>query len=558
MNNNDEHIDEVLIDWSTSFFDDAKDHEELFDDDGNYLEKSGNSKIDAEIEYIYNELDESLQIDTGSIDDFNKERINEITGQKVKNYVDNDTFCNAVILWNAECKAADEAGTKRPPMPDVIGMQMIRMAEGLSRRFNFRNYCVDTETEALTQRGWLNVDQITTEDIILSMDPSDGKLKWSKIHEIFRNDNYDGEMFKLEGSTIDALVTPGHKFLTSNGLKKVEAIINKEHIITNGIPVNGPTSATYTDELVALVAWFITEGNIEKYNRVRDNGVSEYISISQSHKVNDIYCKEIESLLLSIDQNGFSVGRNETMCDFNIKRSSVITKQLLDITQDKELTIDFILALTANQRILLINTMIKGDGSVNKRQYFQKSKYHIDLFLMLCAMSGINTHTTLRKFNAGFGYAEYYIVTLTDKDRCWSERVNFNGGRRKRGMKENIPTVHYKGTIWCPRTDYGTFMCRRGKRAYITGNTYIDEMREDGVYMAIRAVKNFDPIKGKNAFAYFNRCIWQAFCTRIKIEKEENEGKMSLLKDPMYLGYTSESGGDTQIDKDRLISIYDN
>lgn len=228
MKNTDEYIDEVLTDWTTPFFDDVKDHEELFDDDGNYLEKSVNSKIDAEIKYIYNELDESLQIDTGSIDDFNKERINETTGQKVKNYVDNDTFCNAVILWNAECKAALEADLPKPPMPDVIGMQMIRMAEGLSRRFNFRNY------------------------------------------------------------------------------------------------------------------------------------------------------------------------------------------------------------------------------------------------------------------------------------------------------------------------------------------TYIDEMREDGVYMAIRAVKNFDPTKGKNAFGYFNRVLWQAFCTRIKIEKEENEGKMSLLKDPMYLGYTAETGGENQVDKDRLISIYDN
>lgn len=436
MNNNDEHIDEVLIDWSTSFFDDAKDHEELFDDDGNYLEKSGNSKIDAEIEYIYNELDESLQIDTGSIDDFNKERINEITGQKVKNYVDNDTFCNAVILWNAECKAADEAGTKRPPMPDVIGMQMIRMAEGLSRRFNFRNYCVDTETEALTQRGWLNVDQITTEDIILSMDPSDGKLKWSKIHEIFRNDNYDDLMHSLQGTNINALVTPGHKFVTESGLKKIEDIHN-ENIILNGIPVDPVSEYDLSKEYCTLLTWPVD---------LRNN----ILNLSK----------------IEMDHTEYNIQRN-------------------------------------------------------------------DLVQMIASMNGITT----------FINDEEYVEFINEKTFA---------------VTESIADIHYKGTIWCPRTEYGTFMCRRRGITYITGNTYIDEMREDGVYMAIRAVKNFDPIKGKNAFAYFNRCIWQAFCTRIKIEKEENEGKMSLLKDPMYLGYTSESGGDTQIDKDRLISIYDN
>jgi hypothetical protein len=82
-------------------------------------------------------------------------------------------------------------------------------------------------------------------------------------------------------------------------------------------------------------------------------------------------------------------------------------------------------------------------------------------------------------------------------------------------------------------------------------------MRDDAVYMAIRAVKNFDPTKSNNAFGYFNRVMWQAMTTRIKTEKDENDIKMSLLKDPMYLGYTSETS-DNQVDKDRLISVYDN
>lgn len=91
--------------------------------------------------------------------------------------------------------------------------------------------------------------------------------------------------------------------------------------------------------------------------------------------------------------------------------------------------------------------------------------------------------------------------------------------------------------------------------------TYIDEMREDAIYMAIRSVKNYDPRKSNNnnAFGYFNRVIWTAMVTRIKVEKEEYEKKMSLLKDPMYLGYQSQDGtGDENIDKNRMISVYDN
>lgn len=90
--------------------------------------------------------------------------------------------------------------------------------------------------------------------------------------------------------------------------------------------------------------------------------------------------------------------------------------------------------------------------------------------------------------------------------------------------------------------------------------TYLDEMREDAIYMAIRAVKNYDPLKSNNnnAFGYFNRVIWTAMVTRIKIEKDEHEIKLNLLKDPMYLGYESQDGiGDDHIDKNRMISVYD-
>lgn len=91
--------------------------------------------------------------------------------------------------------------------------------------------------------------------------------------------------------------------------------------------------------------------------------------------------------------------------------------------------------------------------------------------------------------------------------------------------------------------------------------TYIDEMREDAIYMAIRSVKNYDPRKSNNnnAFGYFNRVIWTAMVTRIKVEKEEYDKKMMLLKDPMYLGYEPQDGiGDDHIDKNRMISVYDN
>ena len=153
MKYSDEHID----DWSKDFFDskdsyisntdDEEEHEKFY----SKLEKSNKKKkVDDEIEEDEdyeistkigdNDDIEFEKIDTGSIDDFNKTRTSEVTGKQVTNYVDNDTFCNAVVKWNLECQIAKENNQKTPPMPDVIGHAILKIADGLSRRYNFRNY----------------------------------------------------------------------------------------------------------------------------------------------------------------------------------------------------------------------------------------------------------------------------------------------------------------------------------------------------------------------------------------------------------------------------------
>jgi phosphomannomutase len=49
-----------------------------------------------------------------------------------------------------------------------------------------------------------------------------------KILDIFKNPMYSGEMFKLSIKGIDALVTPGHRFQTQEGLKQIEFISGKD------------------------------------------------------------------------------------------------------------------------------------------------------------------------------------------------------------------------------------------------------------------------------------------------------------------------------------------
>src|ERR1044071_7860606 len=113
-------------------------------------------------------------------------------------------------------------------MTSRLASMFLLLVEQYSRRGNWRGYCLSDSHEALTQRGWLGIDDINETDIVLSYDA--GKLKWSKIKSVFRSD-YSGKMFKLAGRGIDALVTPGHRFITQRGLKKVEHLQHDDEVI---------------------------------------------------------------------------------------------------------------------------------------------------------------------------------------------------------------------------------------------------------------------------------------------------------------------------------------
>lgn len=203
-----------------------------------------------------------------------------------------------------------------------LAMMFMLLVERYSKRGNWRGYCCDQNTEALTQRGWLGIDEINETDIILSYDQ--GQLKWSKIKSIFRDD-YDGKMFHLTVTGMDALVTPHHKFITQDGLKEVELLVERDRVI------------------LTENAW----------------------------------------------------------------------------------------------------------------------------------------------------------VTAAD--------IDFHGGKRTDGPNE--PTIDYQGKVWCPETEFGSFMARRNGCEYLSGNTYIDEMRSQALLQLSQIGLQFDESRSDNPFAFYTTII---------------------------------------------------
>ena len=419
-------------------------------------------------------------------------------------------------------------------MTNKLAMMFMKLVERYGHRGNWRGYCVDTATEALTKRGWLNIDDICEDDTILSY--SDGSLTWSSIKSIYRG-QYDGLMHYLTVRGMDALITPNHKLVTERGLVKVEHLIESDRVILMGDAVEDG-SGSYEDSLVELAGWIVTEGCYES----NENGIKRITIYQNSGSKAD----RIRNCLIKLGYK-FSESTPKTKnITFAVSRedSRVIAKLL----PNKNLTMDFILSLTNSQRELLINTMIDGDGwRVNgHRRYVQKSKDGIDMLQVLCTLAGIKTNHHLVVDHPSYGKTSTFYQMNLFSERGNTTRaacIDFHGGKRNgrnargpgsgRGKEHhpNEPTTQYNGRVWCPETEYGCFVARRNGKVYLTGNTYIDEMKSQALLQLSQIGLQFDESRSEtpNPFAYYTAAITNSFTRVLNIEKRNQNIRDDIL-----------------------------
>lgn len=442
---------------------------------------------------------------------------------------DDNLICVGKSHWSGDVDTGEFSKSKGQTT-DKLARMWLKLVERYATKGNVRNYCVDTETEALTNRGWLGIDEISETDEILSY--TNESLKWSKIKSIFRG-NYKGLMHKMTLRGFDSLVTPNHKFVTERGLVEAEFLKETDKLILLGNEVDNNQQPVYSDSFVELIGWIVTEGC---YQKARNNKFGN-ISI---HQNKGPYADRIRKCLNELDYK-FTENSNKNIC-FRISAES--SREIERIFKEKNLNWEFINSLTARQRRLLIETMIDGDGwrTNGYKRYCQKDRSHIDLFQGLCALSGIRTNTHFVESKSFGKPVSYYNVNLftEKKNTTRVECVNFHGGKNNgRGKTQlgrgkhnhpNLPTTWYNGKIWCPETEYGCFVARRNGCVFLTGNTYNDEMKGQAILQLSQIGLQFDESKSNNPFAYYTAAVTNSFVRIINIEKKNQNIRDDILE----------------------------
>lgn len=340
-------------------------------------------------------------------------------------------------------------------------------------------FCVDEQTEILTRRGWLGHRALTDEDEALAFNPQTREVRWEPVLSVHRFD-WDGPLVRWQSTKMDALTTPNHRWLVEDGRRydrdmrrtvydNQPAFQTTEQlaegparwIVTGGgTPACFATAPVYSDEFVELIGWVITEGH---YCRE-----SAGVKISQSEGVNAAHCARLRHLAKHYRADGHTV--TEYGYDYSDGRlhwyfGASLGRTVRHVAPDRQLTPEFLAALTVDQARTLYRTLLDGDGhrtasrgtgarrgAPQPTAYFaQKDPGRVDGFQMLCAMLGHRTHA-----RPGEGAS---TVSVYRDDHC---------------ISSTMPTREedYRGIVWCPRTPSKTWLARRNGVTYWTGNTY--------------------------------------------------------------------------------------
>jgi hypothetical protein len=351
-------------------------------------------------------------------------------------------------------------------------------------------WCVDTETEILTRRGWLRWNEVTSADWALTY--RDQATRWEAIQTVVRLPAARRRMLSMETKVHSSLTTGDHRWLVRSAAaprvytssKRLSERRPWESFTTSaagfrandGIPLIGGPCATLpvtprcSDAFVELVAWFFTEGQVKRYKRVKSPGVS----IWQSHRVNPGYCERIRLALTACfgppvvslrgGVQGWREARRERMTEFIVSRD--LAAGLLQEAPGRVVRPEFVCSLTRAQLLLFVETALDGDGSRigSWSQLCQKERDRLDAFQMALLLLG-RPARIWRRENAGTRGGE-------QKAADWAcQLLNRQNVQPARNPKK-VQWVEHDGPVWCVQTPSGTWVARRNGTTYVTGNCF--------------------------------------------------------------------------------------
>lgn len=364
--------------------------------------------------------------------------------------------------------------------------------------------CLDAETEALTQRGWVKGFDLKKEDVLLTKNAESDALVWQPMTDLKQWPNYEGPLVEFKSRSFSAVSTPNHRWLVTNKATgknecrtTAELSPHGDHRIHRVGDYEGPTVSSYADDFVELCGWFLTDGTALLLDRKRGPD-KPVVRLVQSARANPDKVAQIDALL---DRLVLRHGRY-----FYEKHGHIVTWQLgpevsarlMELFPERELTGGFLASLTRTQADTLLDTMMKGDGTIDpvsgKESFVSRSETAAGLFQVLLTLCG-RASTLHKRDMSKYEPKSEKLSNVPKMGVHWC--VNVLRRDKVQVLEEHRREFHSKQGVWCPVVPNTYFVARRAGHVYITGNTPVQGSGADGLKNSLRIVyRRFKKLSG--------------------------------------------------------------
>jgi len=334
--------------------------------------------------------------------------------------------------------------------------------------------CYSADTEVLTSRGWILFMDLTKEDEIATLNPKTEKLEYQKPVKLVEYEDKK-ELIKIQNSTVDLMVTPGHNMWVSKpttGVDREEVYKPYELVKAGDLPSKFKIKRVCSwdgydivnDEMVALWGMMIADGWCDEKRLV--------ISVMREDKVKR--GKEIlDKLGLSYKEydNGLNV--------FNVEfiKNNDLVKCIGCGAKNKKIP-DFIKYSTPRQIEIFLDYF--GDKHVREagwREFYSSSIRLIGDIQECLIKIGRNGDVKVIDRIGQKSWCNNHWIETKNLQYKISERVKKTDSYiRKKYDMSVVPD--YEGKVYCAEVPNHIMLVRRNGCACFCGNTleYLEAM----------------------------------------------------------------------------------
>jgi hypothetical protein len=355
--------------------------------------------------------------------------------------------------WLANKDRASKLGLEQHYMdfPDYTQQNFID--ESMKQIFPF--WCVPDNTKILTKSGWKNRVALSIGELVLTMNHSTMNTEWQPVKDIAVF-NYDSDIMVIPAKGKDIKFTPNHRWYTFSDRdhklkeKRGYQLTDTYDMIPRSLPHEFPTYSILSPRLSEVLGWIVTEGYLNSPRTQRP-----YFIIYQSSKN---YVNDIEACTGS---KAYSRSKINDPYNMVIRVSADDTEEILKVYSCKDDLPLLVTKLSRESTESMWRAMSLAESNYDTayngkifHTFLQNPGPVSDSYQMLCLLLGKAITIGLRSD----GIEETYIINNTKPFQAKQCRRMYN--------------EHYKGKVWCPVTDNGTWIANFNGSVLPTGNTY--------------------------------------------------------------------------------------